>query len=236
MTVAQIPLSLRFAQRAGLDDYFDPGSRVLPVFGRWLQAPEGVLLLTGPMASGKTHLALAACAQWQAQGMQVSYLPLREGVDQAMLDAQAPSGVLVIDDVDAALASMPLQQSLFALHNRQRDAGGALLYCSRLPIHEWAEAALPDLRSRIAQGLQLGTPTFDDAGRKLWLEESARRRGFELDAPALEFLIRRVGRDFASLTAMLEWIDRSSLAAKRRVTVPFLSDLLAQRAAGSGPD
>lgn len=234
MTVAQLPLSLRFVRSAGLDDYFDPGGRVLPVLSRWLQSPEGVLLLTGATASGKTHLALAACAQAQAQGRQVAYLPLREGVDPAMLDAQTASGLLVIDDADAALASSPLQNSLFALHNRQRDAGGAMIYCSRLPIHDWGEAALPDLRSRIAQGLQLATPTFDDAGRKLWLEESARRRGFELDAPVLEFLIRRVGRDFASLNAMLDLVDRNSLAAQRRVTVPFLSALLAQREA-SGP-
>ena len=46
-------------------------------------------------------------------------------------------------------------------------------------------------------------------------------------AEALDYLLRRVDRDLGSLTALLDRLDRASLAAQRRVTVPFLRGLLA---------
>ena len=48
------------------------------------------------------------------------------------------------------------------------------------------------------------------------------RRGLVLDDAALDWLFKRVERDLAGLTALLDQLDRASLAAKRRVTVAFL--------------
>jgi hypothetical protein len=42
----------------------------------------------------------------------------------------------------------------------------------------------------------------------------------------LDYLFRRTGRDFATLGALLDRLDRESLAAQRRITVPFLRALL----------
>ncbi len=47
-----------------------------------------------------------------------------------------------------------------------------------------------------------------------------------LEDAALDWLLRRVGRDLASLTALLDRLDRASLAAQRRMTVPFLRQVL----------
>jgi DnaA family protein len=38
--------------------------------------------------------------------------------------------------------------------------------------------------------------------------------------------MRRCSRDLSDLTAMFEQIDQASLAAQRRITVPFLRQLL----------
>ena len=42
----------------------------------------------------------------------------------------------------------------------------------------------------------------------------------------LDYLFRRVGRDLATLIALLERLDRAALAAQRRITVPFLRGVL----------
>jgi len=42
-------------------------------------------------------------------------------------------------------------------------------------------------------------------------------------------LFARTQRDFGSLMTVLDRIDQASLAAKRRVTVPFLRELLEAR-------
>jgi DnaA family protein len=47
-----------------------------------------------------------------------------------------------------------------------------------------------------------------------------------LDEAALEWLLKRVGRDLAGLTGLLDRLDQASLAAQRRVTVPFLRKVL----------
>jgi DnaA family protein len=85
---------------------------------------------------------------------------------------------------------------------------------------------LPDLRSRLAQCARVVLMPLDDEGRRRVLRERAQRRGLVLEDAALEWLLRRVGRDLGGLTALLDRLDRASLAAQRRVTVPFLREVL----------
>ena len=54
----------------------------------------------------------------------------------------------------------------------------------------------------------------------------AQRRGLQIDDAAIDWLLKRVDRDLVSLTALLDRLDRESLAAQRRLTVPFLRQLL----------
>jgi DnaA family protein len=44
----------------------------------------------------------------------------------------------------------------------------------------------------------------------------------------LTFLTRRAPRDFAALCRLLDELDLESLAAQRRLTVPFVRDWLAR--------
>jgi DnaA family protein len=50
-----------------------------------------------------------------------------------------------------------------------------------------------------------------------------------LEEAALDYLFRRVDRDLGSLTALMDKLDHESLAAQRRLTVPFLRDVLERR-------
>ena len=45
----------------------------------------------------------------------------------------------------------------------------------------------------------------------------------------LDWLFRRVGRDLGTLTSLLDRLDRASLAAQRRITVPFLRAQLGEK-------
>jgi DnaA family protein len=86
--------------------------------------------------------------------------------------------------------------------------------------------ALPDLRSRLEQCVRLPLEPLDDAGRREVLLRRARRRGLELEEAVLDYLFRRVGRDLVGLTALLDRLDRESLVAQRRITIPFLRQFL----------
>jgi DnaA family protein len=85
---------------------------------------------------------------------------------------------------------------------------------------------LPDLRSRLSQCTRVSLPMLDDAGRREVLRTRARRRGLAVDDAALDWLLRRVGRDLGGLARLFDRLDRASLAAQRRLTVPFLREAL----------
>jgi DnaA family protein len=58
------------------------------------------------------------------------------------------------------------------------------------------------------------------------LRERAQSRGFELDDAVLDFLFRRYPRDLGAMLELLDRVDRESLAAQRRITVPFLRRII----------
>lgn len=133
--------------------------------------------------------------------------------------------MVAVDGLDAVLGGRGDEVALFDFHNRARAGGCSVLYAASAPASS-LPVGLPDLRSRLAQCTQVPVPVLDEAARRAVLRRRAERRGLLLDEAVLDFLFRRVGRDLATLTALLDRIDRASLAAQRRITVPFLRDLL----------
>jgi DnaA family protein len=85
---------------------------------------------------------------------------------------------------------------------------------------------LPDLVSRLSACAQAALKPLADADRREALRQRAQARGLVLDDAVLDWLFARTQRDLGSLTALLERLDRESLAAQRRITVPFLRKLL----------
>nr|WP_282452827.1 DnaA/Hda family protein [Lysobacter sp. CAU 1642] len=143
-----------------------------------------------------------------------------------MVEAQPALPWVAVDDLDEALIDPALQRALFALHNRVGDQGGRMLYASRGNPGDWT-SLLPDLRSRLGQSVQALLQPLDEAQRREWFTRRAAALGMQLDEASLEYLFRRVGRDLPGLQRLLDRLDVDSLAAQRRLTVPFLRDFLA---------
>ena len=228
MSSPQLPLSLRFPPDQRFASFVaEDASPVALLREVATGRREDWVLLGGPTGSGRTHLLLAACAEAEAHGRPATYLPLAQlgGRIAEALQGLAPAALLAIDDLDVALGERAAEVALFDLHNRARAAGSTMLYAASataaaLPV------GLPDLRSRLGQCIQLALPALSEPQRREVLRQRAARRGLLLEEPALDLLFQRVGRDLGTLTALLDRIDRASLAAQRRITVPFLRDLL----------
>ena len=226
----QLPLALRYPP----DQRFETCVGIAPEALAQLRAlaagdPDGSsgISLAGPAGTGKTHLALAACAAAEAGGRRAAYLPLQAAAGRLRdaLDALDTAALVALDGVDAIAGNRDDEVALFDFHNRARASGTALLYTGQarpdaLPL------VLPDLRSRLSQCARVVLSPLDDDGRRAVLHERARRRGLAVDPAALEWLLRRVGRDLAGLTRLLDQLDHASLAAQRKLTVPFLRETL----------
>ena len=227
---AQLPLAFRFAPDFGIAAFHGrPELCELLVAVAEQRSPDW-LYLAGPAGSGKTHLLLAACAQARASQLDASYLPLPAlaGRVEEALAGQARAALVCLDGVEAIAGRREDEVALFHFHNSARAAGARVLYAaSAMPTV--LPFALPDLRSRLEQCTRIALEPLDEAGRREVLRQRAARRGLELDEAVLDWLFRRVGRDLGSLTSLLDRLDRASLAAQRRITVPFLRAQLEQK-------
>ena len=226
--IRQIPLDLRWPPHQRLDAFW-PGANVPALQGVTDLAGGGVgwLYLHGPPGTGKSHLLIGACRAAIESGRAARYVSLARlpaPRDEAIAGIEA-EGLLAIDDLQAVAGDRGAERGLFDLYNRAKAADARILFAAAATPNELA-ISLPDLVSRLAMCTQCVLRPLDDAGRRAMLRVLAGRLGLRLDDEVLDWWFARQPRDPASLVALLQRIDRAALAAQRRITIPFLRELL----------
>ncbi|MDB6163266.1 MAG: hypothetical protein JWL98_698 [Xanthomonadaceae bacterium] len=223
----QLPLALRYPPDQRLGTFVDAPPGLIAQLRSLAVGSGEALYLHGADGTGKTHLALAVCAEAETAGRNAAYLPLQAAAGRlrAALDALDGHDLIALDGLEAIAGRREDEIALFEFHNRARAAGMAIVYTAqRAP--DALQLGLPDLRSRLAQCTRITLTALDDDGRRTVLRDRAQRRGLLFDDAALDWLLRRVGRNVAALAGLLDTLDQASLAAKRRLTVPFLRQTL----------
>ncbi|MCU7810802.1 MAG: DnaA regulatory inactivator Hda, partial [Candidatus Thiodiazotropha sp. (ex Notomyrtea botanica)] len=86
--------------------------------------------------------------------------------------------------------------------------------------------ALPDLASRLTWGPCYHLFPLDDDERLELLLASAERRGMTMSVETASFLLQRTPRDIHFLTLLMDRLDSASMAAQRRLTIPFVREIL----------
>lgn len=223
MSTPQLPLSLRTPPDQRLDAFHGQPAVRDAVRAAARGEQRDWLYLSGPAGSGKTHLLLAACAEAGAAGRRAAYLPLAAfaGALADVLPAQEGADLVCLDGLEAIAGQRADEEALFHFHNRARAGGTVLLYAARGNPAALG-LGLPDLATRLGQCTRFTLEALDDDGRRELLRQRAARRGLQLDDAAMDYLMRRSERDLASLTALLDRLDKASLAEQRRITIPFL--------------
>jgi len=228
VSVPQLPLALRYPPDQRLESFIGaPDGALAQLRAAATGGSRDWIYLVGPAGSGKTHLALAVCAAAEQAGRGSAYLPLQAAAGRLRdaLEALEGRDVVALDGLDAIAGQRDDEVALFDFHNRARAAGVTLLYTAT-DAPDALGLVLPDLRSRLSQCGRIVLDALDDDGRGAVLRERAIRRGLALDEAAIDWLLTRTGRDLGGLVVLLDRLDRESLAAKRRITVPFLRKVL----------
>ncbi|MBD8872372.1 DnaA regulatory inactivator Hda [Rhodanobacter sp. DHB23] len=231
--IPQLPLALRWPRRQRFE-HFHAGANAaaLAAVERLAREPGTAwLYLHGPAGSGKSHLLMAACQVAGEAGRSVQYLPLAKLADRAAaIRGVAGGALLALDDLGAIAGEREAEHALFDLYNRARAEGASLLFAAGTTPAQLG-LGLPDLRSRLGACTQLSLRPLDDAERRDVLKAQAALRGIELDEGVLDWLFTRHTRDLGALLDLLDRLDQASLAAQRRVTIPFLRGLLREAGA-----
>ena len=226
--IPQLPLALRWPRRQRFEHFHAATNAAAVAAVRALAEIPGApwVYLHGPAGSGRSHLLLAACQSASSSGRRVQYLPLGAMHEHiGALRGVGTSELLAIDDLGELAGERASEHALFDLYNQVRAEGGAILFAADAPPAQLG-IGLPDLRSRLGACTQFALKPLDDAERRAVLREQAAARGIGLDDAVLDWLFARYARDLAALLDLLDKLDQASLAAKRRITVPFLREFL----------
>ncbi|MFO7603771.1 MAG: DnaA regulatory inactivator Hda [Gammaproteobacteria bacterium] len=221
MMIQQLPLAVRLLDSATFDNFFAAGNE--SAVNDLKSAVQPFVYLWGVAGSGKTHLLQAAC---HARGSGSAYLPLgAEGIVPEMLDGMEQMSLLCLDNLDAIAGDPAWETALFHLYNRLHDLQHQLVVAASMSPRA-LPLTLPDLQSRLGWGISYQLAELADADKLIALQMRAQRRGMHLPTEVAEYLLRRYPRDMVSLFALVERLDEGSLAAQRKITIPFVRQLL----------
>ena len=224
----QLPLGVRLPDRAIFASFLPARNREALEHARRAAAGEaaGATWICGPESAGKTHLLQAICSQ-AAESRRAGYFPLAElaPMGVGVLEGLPQLQCVCLDDLEAVAGRPEWERALFGLLREVEEGGGTLVMAARPPpaLIAWT---LPDLGSRCSAGSVLALRALDEREQQQALQLRARLRGVELPEETCRWLQRRFPRDMRRLYGLLDTLDEAALAAQRRLTVPFIREVL----------
>jgi chromosomal replication initiation ATPase DnaA len=227
--VAQLALPFSPDRSDAVED-FVPGAANAEArawLDRWPDWPGRRLVLSGPPAAGKSHLA--AIWRRRAGARLVCGKALAAMPPEAAVAAFPAGSAILVEDADSA----PQGRALLHLLNAAAEAGGSVLLTARTPPARW-QTTLPDLRSRLAATATARIATPDPALLEAVLAKLMADRQVRVPPRLLAALALRLPRDFAAAHALAAALDAAALASGRRLTRPIAAAALDRALAGAG--
>jgi chromosomal replication initiation ATPase DnaA len=217
----QMLLDLGHRAALGREDFLvSPGNRdAVAWLDAWPDWPTPGLVVVGPAASGKSHLAEVWRAHSGAVRLSAAEIAGREA--PALLQEGRNA---VVEDADGGVD----QESLLHLYNEIAERRGHILLTARQTVPGWG-LTLADLRSRVAAlpSVALGQP--DDELIQAVLVKLFADRQLRVDPDLVAYLAPRVERSLATVAKVVAALDAAALAARSRITVRLAGQVLREQ-------
>lgn len=232
MLEGQLALPITLDEGATFDNYYSgPNGAAVEALKALALAPgTPVLFLHGADGTGKSHLLQAACRAANDHGRRAMYLPMGQAVllDPSAIENFDRYALVCLDDVQRVAGTEPWQRALLTLIDSLKQNGGGFVASAR-SAPAGIKRLLPDLVSRLSWGPVFQLAVLGDADKIAALQQRAHRRGFELPEDTAKFLLNRLQRDMSTLCSILDALDKASLVAQRKLTVPFVKSFIEKR-------
>lgn len=225
----QLHLPITFSERLDFSTYVTGANSQIT---RTLLAIAGGeqkqnIFLWGGSGVGKTHLLQAVCMAAGDLQRTAAYVPLKllGEIRPEVLLGLEDYDVVCLDDVDCIAGDQTWESAIFNLFNACRENRRPLLMTAavnpnRIPVQ------MVDLHTRLGWDLVFQLRSLADGDRLQALVLRARSRGLDVSAEVLQYLLQHVPRDTHTLFGWLQRLDQECLARKRRLTIPFIRELL----------
>jgi len=183
--------------------------------------------LFGLSGVGKSHL-LHACSAYASQldktSVCLSCAELLQ-LPVEVLDGLEQINIICLDDIQLLAGNRLWQQAIFDLYNRVLEQNNCLLISGDQSVGQLG-LTLPDLVSRLSWGLTEQLKPLTDLEKVSALQFRAAKRGLMLSDEAANFLLNRLSRDMKNLIASLDVLDKASIREQRKITIPFIKNVL----------
>ncbi len=227
----QLALNIQLAEESTLDSYCWHGNELL-----FLQLQKSVLqgdgdarrfFISGARGVGKSHLLQALVTEFDKKHTPAIYLPLEQlkGHGPEVLDALSQTPLVCLDDLEAVAGIKAWEEALFYFYNQMKEAQHALVFSASQSINA-LNIEMPDLKSRLKWEFVFPINELDDPHKITLLQEKASARGLQLSTHVANYLLSRQSRNMKDLVALLDKLDRASLAAQRKLTIPFIKEAI----------
>lgn len=226
----QIPLSVGLSDETQLDNFQKDGNELPHAMALQASRGEGELLLYywGAHGVGVSHMLQAACNAAEPAHRSAIFLPLDEMMSMGgpqVLEGLEHLDLVCLDNVQVISGNEEWELGLFHFFNRIRAQNNHLIIGASVPPR-LLDIRLPDLQSRLTWGMVFQLQPLGDEQKVKALRARAEARGIVLAEDSLRYLIHHASRDMGDLLELLERLDRASLSAKRKVTIPFIKQVM----------
>ena len=220
----QIPLDLGMRRALGRRDFQIGASNLAAVklIDRWPDWPTPLLIISGPPASGKSHLAAVWRETTQAEFIRPEML-LSSTAEQI-----AETGKhLIFDGLDPWLGDRQAETTLFHLYNIFGSEKRGILATMRMTPTQ-AGFAVADLASRVRSSLAAQIQPPDDMLLASVLIKLFSDRQLVVTNDVIQYVLPRMERSFAAAHDIVDRADRRALSQKSGISLPLMRHVMAE--------
>lgn len=229
MSAIQFPLQFEFQANKGFETFYSGCNKPIVTTLKNLVVGSGDahIFLYGGIGYGKSHLLQACCQLAFQQEINSFYYSFKaralpnsgifEGLEQVKL--------VCFDNIDAIAGHLDLEQEFLNFLNQHLTNNYRWILSARQNPENIA-IKLPDLKQHLNLGTLLKLNDFANEDSVAALIYKASYMGITITPKVGNFLINHYVSDLASLCILLGQLDKATLSAQRKLTIPFLKQIL----------
>ncbi|GGB43223.1 hypothetical protein GCM10011316_13990 [Roseibium aquae] len=213
----QLPLVLPHDAALGREDFLvgQSNQAAFELLESWPDWPSSVVILGGPVGSGKTHLVEVLRAESGAA------VRIARDVTPQDVPGLVAFPAVILEDAHRGVN----ETGLFHLLNAAREAGIKVLITSRTWPAAW-QVTLPDLQSRLRAATPVEILEPDDSLLRQVLVKLFADRQLAVDLSVVDYLVVRMERSLEVALSVVDAIDREALAGRVKITRPLAGRVL----------
>lgn len=224
MPSIQIPLDLGQRSANAREDFLITPSNQDAVawIDLWPDWPAPALILYGPKASGKSHLAAVWCEKTGA-----ACTDIRQLSQDTAGDIASQCKHLILDDADTIIGNVDREKGLFHLYNIfKEERRSFLLVLQDPPVRR--TFAIPDLASRLRAAAAVAINEPDDQLLAALLVKLFSDRQLRVGVDVINYILPRIERSSEAVQNLVRAADQKALIEKRPVSIPLIREILIQ--------